>query len=405
MDLIYNPLSEGTLKNPYPTFNHLREEHPVYWHEQMKSWVLTDHADCRKVLTDYKIWARDWRRAGNYVSQEIINMQSIDPPDVRPLRSCFINAVESLDLNEIKQFSYNSFFNSLLTLSKSKQFCFMHDFALPVAEVITCKIFGLDPPGQNIFHEIGYGIALQMDSGLVPEQQSAGRKIRSKLYALVEQGFAARKNGGLFSTVLNAFEKTNWSEKILINSMAAMLNAAYSTLYASLGNIALSIIRNPEVLNEINLKNLSLAVDELIRFDSPAQATSRIAVKETTLRDVEFKCGDVVITMLAAANHDPKVFTNPEKINVNRSPNPHLGFAFGPHFCLGRHISQITLQQFLANMIEFPQLRLVGNPIYFRTATLRWLEFLKVSFEKNKSSDSMTPKMNSYESVGLTCPL
>ena len=384
IDALYNPLSNETLDNPYPIFDYLRKNHPVYWHEQMNSWVLTRHADCRSVLRNHEIWARDRRRIGEKIEEQYISMQSIDPPDVASLRGGFLAAYKSVDSSNIAKISYDAIRNNLLPLVGREQVCFMKDFALPVSEIITCAVFGLELPGNDIFHDIGYGIALQMDSGLVPEQRWEGRKIESKLRALVDQGFSLRKEGGLFGAVNKQFENTEWPQILLSTSMAAMLNAAYSTMYTTLGNTALALIRNPEVLSQINSENLALAADEFIRFDSPAQGTSRFATEETSIGDVQFKRGDIVITMFAAANHDPQVFTHPTEINVNRKPNPHLGFGFGTHACLGINLALTVLQQFLANMITLPPLNAVGEPKRFRTATLRWLETLPTAFQSEK---------------------
>jgi cytochrome P450 len=385
MDPIYNPISNETLKDPYPVFSYLRQNHPVYWHEKMKSWILTSYADCRDVMCDSAIWARDLRRVGDDVPEEYVNMQSIDPPSSLPLRAGFNSAFQSFDTTRIGKFAYDTIHTLLTPLVEREQFCFMHDFALTAAEAITCEVFGLDRPGNNDFHEISYGIALQMDSGLVPEQRWEGRKVAPRLRSIVDQGFALRKEGGLFSAVIRVFENSDWSHKLMQASMDAMLNAAYSTMYTTFGSFALTLAQHPQVLSQMNSDNLSLAANEFLRYTSPAQATNRVATKETRIGNVQLKPRDTVITMFAAANRDPEIFANPDELNVNRAPNPHLGFGFGPHMCLGAMLARIISKQFLANMITMPQLHIMGEPRYFRTATLRWLESLPSSFRKDHS--------------------
>lgn len=381
MDPIYNPLEHATLTDPYPVFAHLRRTAPVYWHDQMKSWVLTRYSDCRSVLRNNEIWARDWRRVGDQIPEEFVNMQSIDPPDVLPLRSGFVSAFKNIDFERIREHSRTSIVRGLRRLEGREQFCFMEDFAMPVAEVVTCKTFGLEPQGGREFHDIAYGIALQMDSGLVPEQRYQGRKVAPRLRALVDRGFALRQEGGLFATVARAFESTEWPQRILHASMDAMLNAAYSTLYTSIGNAAHTLVNRPGLIGQFNDGNLVTGTDELLRYDSPAQGTSRVATKETEIGDTKFVRGDVVITMFAAANHDPEVFPDPDVIKLDRAPNPHLGFGFGVHSCLGTELARVVLQEFVASLMGMPELRLAGAPTRFRTATLRWLQTLPVSFQ------------------------
>lgn len=383
VDPIYNPLDEETIRDPHPVFSYLRQNHPVYWHEKMKSWVLTRYNDCHHVMSENDIWARDLRRVGVDIPDELVSMQSMDPPSSLPLREVFNSALHSFDTDRIAEFMGSTIHTLLVPLIEKDQFCFMHDFAFPASEIIVCEMFGLDLPKNNDFHNISYGIALQMDSGIVPEQRLEGRKIASKLWAVIDQGYALRRENGLFAGIIKKFEKTDWNPKLMRNSMAAMFNAAYSTMYASFGSFALTLAQHPQVLQQINSNNLSFAANEFLRFTSPAQATTRVAVKETKIGDVHIKPFDRAITMFAAANRDPEIFKNPDELDVNRSPNPHLSFAFGPHMCLGARLARLVSKKFLANMINMPQLYLKGEPKYFRTATLRWLESLSVSFKND----------------------
>lgn len=385
-DQIYNPLDDNTLKNPYPVFTYLRENHPVYWHKQMESWVLTRYTDCRQVLTDSETWARDMRRIGVEVPEERINMQSIDPPKLLPLRAKFNDAFKAFDTNKIAKFTYDTIETLLKPLVARKKFCLMNDFALPASDIITCEIFGLEKPSNNDFHEISYVIALYMDSGLVPERRDKSRQdareASKRLRALVEQGFKLCKEGGLFASVIKAVEDSDYSDNLMKSSMDAMLNAAHSTMYTSFGSFSLTLAQNPHLLSKINYANLALATNEFLRYTSPAQATSRYATKEVKIGNMTIRPHDTVVTMFAAANRDPEVFEAPDEINVNRTINPHLSFGFGPHMCLGAMLARIISKQFLRNMINLPQLHIKTEPIYFRTATLRWMKSFECSFRK-----------------------
>jgi cytochrome P450 len=380
-DPIYNPLDDSTLDDPYPVFADMRRQCPVYWHEQMKSWVLTRYDDAKSVLRNHEVWARDWRRVGDEVPSEFINMQSLDPPEVLPLRSAFVDASKAIDFELVAAHASHTMSEALRALPRRRTFCLMSDFALPVAEAVTCRVFGLEHPGQGIFHEVAHGIALHMDSGLVPEQKAEGRKVAPKLRAIVSQGFSSNRQGGLFASVAKAVESSDWPSRTIEYSMEAMVNAAYSTIYTSIGNAALPLVRQPELVQGFNEANFVSGTEELLRFDSPAQGTSRVATGPTALGEVEFKRGDVVIAMFAAANRDPAQFARPDSIVLDRTPNQHLGFGWGVHSCLGTELARRVLQQFVRTLAVSPStLQLDGSPVRFRTATLRWLKTLPVRF-------------------------
>jgi cytochrome P450 len=379
-DPVYNPLDEDVLKDPYPVFARMRREQPIYWHEQMKSWVLTRYDDCKTVLRSHEVWARDRRRVGAEISDEYINMQSMDPPEVLPLRSGFVNAFKTFDFEGASESARATTEKHLRQLPKGREVCLMSDFALPVAEKITCDVFGLNHPGERVFHDIAHGIALQMDSGLMPSQRWEGRKVAPQLREVIAQGFALRRPGGLFDAVARTFEAGDWPKRMIEYSMEAMVNAAYSTVYTSIGNAALALLKHPHALEQFNADNLVSGTDELLRYDSPAQGTSRTATKATRVGDKEFQHGDVVITMFSAANRDPAQFVQPDEIQLDRSPNQHLGFGWGVHSCLGTELARRVLQQFVATLVgDSRRFELRGEPVRFRTATLRWLKSLPVS--------------------------
>ncbi|WP_330343228.1 cytochrome P450 [Streptomyces sp. NBC_00557] len=108
---------------------------------------------------------------------------------------------------------------------------------------------------------------------------------------------------------------------------------------------------------------LDTGVDELIRFDGPAQGTSRVATRRTTIRGTVIEPGQTVLTLMAAANRDPEQFPRPDELVLDRSPNPHLGFGWGPHACLGTIFGQLAVKQLVIGLLDAgTPLRLAGTP-------------------------------------------
>ncbi len=98
---IYDPISMSTINDPYPTYRELLENHPVSWHDQMKCWVVVRYADCREVLRNHEVYARDWRRVGDEIPEFKQSVQSQDPPDQGVLRSFLMNRIKEQDLADI----------------------------------------------------------------------------------------------------------------------------------------------------------------------------------------------------------------------------------------------------------------------------------------------------------------
>ncbi|WP_431922762.1 hypothetical protein [Micromonospora wenchangensis] len=91
----------STINDPYPTYRELLENHPVSWHDQMKCWVVVRYADCREVLRNHEVYARDWRRVGDEIPEFKQSVQSQDPPDQGVLRSFLMNRIKEQDLADI----------------------------------------------------------------------------------------------------------------------------------------------------------------------------------------------------------------------------------------------------------------------------------------------------------------
>src|SRR5207247_5491880 len=111
-----------------------------------------------------------------------------------------------------------------------------------------------------------------------------------------------------------------------------------------------------------------------------AQIVARTVATEVELDGRRLRPGDSVVTLLGAANRDPETFTDPEMVDVDRSPNPHLAFGNGPHFCLGAQLSRLEARVAIPALVRrFPRMRLACDTADWRpTAVLRGLNALPV---------------------------
>jgi cytochrome P450 len=165
------------------------------------------------------------------------------------------------------------------------------------------------------------------------------------------------------------------------NTLSAMFNAAFSTAYTSMGSFLAVALERPGLASRIaSSGKVFESVQELLRFTSPAQATMRFAACDTMISGVQIRQNDPIVTLMAAANRDPEEFENPDDLVLDRSPNRHLAFGSGPHYCIGAGPGSNFLEQFVLRLAEWEsKLRLVGSPTWLDTATLRCLECLPVA--------------------------
>ncbi|WIY58953.1 cytochrome P450 [Bacillus arachidis] len=382
IELKYDPLDPETLLNPYPIYKKLRENAPVYWHEGMKSWVLTRYDDCKEVLRNHEVFTTDRRRVGVEIPDVRHTVQSLDPPDNIPLRNLLTRAFNSQDINNVRE-KIHVLIKDIFKKHKSiNEFDFMREVSAPLALSMTAITLGVDEPNLDSFLEISEAITRQMDSGLRPENIEPGNQAREKLNTLVGEWFAAEDRPGIVSYIRKHAQNTNVPEHYIRNTTGTMFNASFGSLYAVFGNVVLALLEHPEVFDKLNDKSLiDTGVDELIRFDGPAQGTGRIAAKTTKIRDTTIQKGDVIVVLFAAANRDPEVFPEPDSIILDRSKNPHLGFGWGPHTCVGTFFGKLAIKELILCLLEeSSRLRLLRRPTRRVTATSRGIELLPVSF-------------------------
>ena len=132
---------------------------------------------------------------------------------------------------------------------------------------------------------------------------------------------------------------------MIANTIITMVGAMETTTNL-IGNGLVTLLRNPAALEQLRRDPpmLPIAIEELLRFESPSQQTTRIAPEDVVLGGQHIERGQSVIAVMGAANRDPARFTDPDRLDLTRQDNRHLAFGWGPHFCFGAPLGRIEAQ-------------------------------------------------------------
>jgi cytochrome P450 len=168
----------------------------------------------------------------------------------------------------------------------------------------------------------------------------------------------------------------------VVKMVTLLLVAGYDTTAAFLGNAALTVLTHPDTAEQWRRNPVldAIAVEELMRFDPPVQLVSRIVREDTCLGATPLPTRTQVLAVLAAANRDPGVFVDPDRLDLNRdNASRHLGFGAGAHLCLGAQLARIEARVVLPAMLRrWRTWELDGEPIRNERVTLRALTSLPV---------------------------
>jgi cytochrome P450 len=316
------------------------------------------------------------------VPEQLQNLQSLDPPQLNPLKRMLVSALKAQDLDALGKRTRELTEQLFAEHTDENEFDWIHAVAAPLALAVSAELFGVPEPGIELYAEISDRIARRMDGGLNPAAIPHGDAARLELSRIVDGWFAAERHRGVLSALVAGAHKVQLPDHYIRNSASNMFNASYGTLFAAFGNVALTLLEHPETLARLRAYPVLLdtAPDEFIRFDGPAQGTSRVAMEHTELSGQAIAPGQIVMTLFAAANRDPDEFQGPDELILDRSPNRHLGFGWGVHSCLGTLFGNLAIREVLRALMEAPNLRLRGRPTRRTTATVRSMDRLPVAF-------------------------
>ena len=220
-----------------------------------------------------------------------------------------------------------------------------------------------------------------MDSTIDPAR-SGGAAGTSRLRSLMQIWMAKPTPTGLIGALQDG-KSRKFDSDFVINTMCGVFNACYSTLYAITGSVVLTVLTNRHIMKSQNNVATDEAAQEIIRYTSPAQGTMRFAVDTAKIGDTIIERGDAVIVLFGAANRDPEKFHMPSKLLLDRSPNPHLGFGWGSHFCIGASVASRWVRELLSFLqVEHESLTMHEEATFMNLATLRCPDKLQLGVRR-----------------------
>jgi cytochrome P450 len=173
----------------------------------------------------------------------------------------------------------------------------------------------------------------------------------------------------------------------IVSYYVAIATAGHDTAGAAISGGLHALIENPDQLDKLrhDPELLPFAVDEMIRWVSPTKNFMRTAVEDYDLHGVTIRAGDAVLLNYASANRDESVFVAPSRFDVSRSPNRHLAFGYGAHYCLGAALARIEIGIFFAELLaRLCRIELAGPPTLAATTFVCGLRSLPVKYELKK---------------------
>ncbi len=389
----FDPFRPGFLADPHREYARLRVDDPVHWSDALGAWVLTRYEDAALILRDSRFSAvRSTTPPAArglatgplvaLVSRE--NLLVRDPPDHTRLRGIVSAAFTRGRAEKLRARAAEVARGLVSRLQAGGEFDFVSEFATPLPLAVIAGLLGVPERDMPTFRIWARDLSALMDPLRLAraDARAAAERALEEARAYFSALFSQRGRepaDDLVSALVAANAEVgpaHLSADELFTMCVLVLIAGHETTASQLGAALWTLLSRPRAVAELaaDPRGIPLAVEELLRFDTVAQFTGRTASEDIVLGGRELRRGQSVIAILGAANRDPAVFADPDTLDLRRSPNPHLAFGVGRHFCLGASLARMELAEGLAALLPIAhRLELARSEPSWKPGTLRGL--------------------------------
>ncbi len=397
LERLIQPVPAEHRADPYPYYSRLRAEDPVH-RAAAGFWILTRYDQVREALRDPRLLraddelpggapgfrpeGKDWleqleARATTLAGRaELLGltklwMVNLDPPRHPPLRRAAAPGLAAAVIERMRPRLREIAHELAAAVTERDRFDLVADFAQLLPARVVCELLGLEEPAASRL----LARARELGPALAGDARPEAIERAGEATLALARGFRdlLRRPGGPPAGSLLARFGAALPESHAVAQAILVLFAGQETTAGAIANGFVALERDPAARARLTAEPelLPTAVEELLRFDGPVQFTLRVAGSALAIGGHTIARGDYLALGVAAANHDPERFTAPDRLDLARSPNHHLGFGHGSHACLGAALARAEAEEaFAALFAARPGLRLASAEVEWRPGSI-----------------------------------
>jgi cytochrome P450 len=395
---VFNPLSPDFIRDPYPTYHRLLRDDPMH-RSQLGFTMASRYADVAFILRDARfgkdVAGRISRTSGEKALEEPVYqsmlrwMISQNPPDHTRLRGLVVKAFSNRVVEDMRPRIQEIVDRLIDRIEPQGCMDLIADFAFRLPVTVIGEMLGIPKEDQGmVFKGDGPGARL-LDpvplSRAELDAANAGQLAAARYFHALFELRRRKPANDLMTLLVQAEEEgSRLSNEELTSNIILLYIAGHVTTTHLIGNALLALHRNPSQLDLLKHNPWSeTAIDEFLRFESPVQVANRTALEDVTVGGKDIKKGETIFCLLGAANRDPAVYADPDRLDLTREGVRPLSFGGGVHYCLGAQLARIEAQIAIATLLRrLPNLTLdhPEAPDWRQTFVLRGLSTLPASW-------------------------
>jgi cytochrome P450 len=409
-------LDPALMADPYPLYRRLLAEYPVQADEGLPV-VLTRYADVAVAL-EHRGLSSDDRHdniqktmaASGALRPELASMLDRrsflhrDPPDHTRLRRLAGSALSPRRIEHLRPVVQRLTDGLIDAVAERGTMELINDLAYPLPIATVSRILGLSLEGQRDLPWWRSQMSADFEAPAVAGDECAGysRTVQEEMIAYFQEIITAkRRNPGddIVSDLIAAEDKGEASGDEINDTCRLLVVAAHETTTSLIANGMLALLRNPAQLRAMQESDApAAAVEEILRYDAPIQFTRRIAVDDIEINGIPVSRGRMVLLWIAAANRDPVRFAEPDRLDLRRPDNHHLGFGGGIHACLGAGLARLQARVALGTLCRrLVDPELAADPPTYLPHAVHALETLPITFREARPSREASHARRQYQ--------
>jgi cytochrome P450 len=361
----------GCPLDPPPEYAELRTERPVakarLW-DGKEVWLITGYDEIRSIFTDPRISVDNTQPGYPWLSEQaktvvltggVTPVGRMDPPEHTAMRRMLGQGFLVKKIQGMRG-ELEALVNGLIDdiMAGPRPVDLVAALAMPVPATALGWILGVPPADQRLISLVPR--LFDEDSGL-----DGAMAARAELFKYMEDLITLKESDpgdDIISTLVGYHQRGELSRPSVLIQSVTLVAAALDTTRSMITNGILALLQHPEQAAALiaNPDLASAAVEELLRYTVVTEfASKRVAAADIEIAGEVIRAGDGIICLISAGNRDEKVFTDPDTLDIRRSPRQHLGFGAGIHTCIGKQLARMELEVVYGTLFRrIPGLRL-----------------------------------------------
>ncbi|MFT9847160.1 cytochrome P450 [Aneurinibacillus sp. REN35] len=344
--------------NPFPWFAAMRDRQPARYDEVRGCWDLFRYDDVKFVLKNPKLFSSARQGSGPVLLGSIISM---DPPRHTAMRSIVSKAFTPKTVADLTPRIASITHELLDAVTDKKEMDVVYDLAYPLPVIVIAELLGVPAQDRQLFKDWSDMIVKGPKdtseaafAALLEEKWRVRRELDAYFLDVIGKRRTMPQDDLITRLVEAELDGDKLTDEEVLEFCILLLAAGNETTTNLLTNAVRRMVEQPELFAFLRQseENVKLMIEEVLRFYPPILATNRIATEDTQVAGQQIKKGQQVSVWIGSANRDASHFTEPNRFVADRNPNPHMGFGFGIHFCLGAPLARLEAQVALGILLQ-----------------------------------------------------